>query len=128
MTEVTQERRTPDRVLTDFVNEVTEVAHAVMASSDGLPLATSPALPGQQENLAAASAALTSMATGVAYQFEAGSVHAIVVTMTRGQLLLIPVNNNSIAVQVRPKVEISALVKRIRLMTSHLAEDIFQAG
>ena len=55
----------PELVLTDFTARVADVAHAVVVSADGVPLALSEYIPHQfAEQLAAITSGLTSLMVG----------------------------------------------------------------
>jgi len=75
---------------------VPEVAHAIVVSSDGLPMACSRGFPPDRaEQLAAVTSGLTSLTQGAARMFEAGSVDQTVVDMERGLLLVMAVSDGS---------------------------------
>jgi len=60
-------------LVTDFTTRVADVAHAVVVSADGVPLALSEHIPHQfAEQLAAITSGLTSLMAGAARIFEAG--------------------------------------------------------
>src|SRR3981081_4747615 len=62
-------------LITNFVERVPSVAHAIVGSSDGLPLAYSNGFPADRvDQLAAVTSGLTSLTTGAARVFEGGPV------------------------------------------------------
>jgi predicted regulator of Ras-like GTPase activity (Roadblock/LC7/MglB family) len=111
----------PDSQLTDLVNPVEELAHAVMASGDGRTLAVSATTPeGHAQNIAAVSAALTSVSGAAAQRFDGGRVHTVLVTMEEGQLVVIPTVGGSVAVQTQLVCEMHWLISEASRIRSHL--------
>ena len=85
-----------DWLVTKFAREVPGVAHALLVSVDGLPVAASEQLPRERaDQLAAVASGLASLATGAAQLFEGGQVLQSVVEMQNGYLLLMRVGDGS---------------------------------
>src|ERR1700759_2420224 len=85
-----------DWLVTRFTREVPGVAHALLVSVDGLPIAASEHLPRERaDQLAAGASGLASLATGAAQLFEGGQVLQSVVEMENGYLLLMRVGDGS---------------------------------
>jgi predicted regulator of Ras-like GTPase activity (Roadblock/LC7/MglB family) len=83
-------------LITDFAGRVPSVAHAIVVSSDGLPLAFSDGFPKDRaDQLAAVTSGLTSLTQGAARVFEAGSVTQTIVEMHRGVLLVMAISDGS---------------------------------
>jgi predicted regulator of Ras-like GTPase activity (Roadblock/LC7/MglB family) len=83
-------------LITNFVERVPAVAHAIVVSSDGLPLAFSDGFPPDRaDQLAAVASGLSSLTQGAARVFEAGSVIQTVVEMEGGLLLVMAISNGS---------------------------------
>jgi len=83
-------------LITNFVEQVPSVAHAIVVSADGLPLAFSDGFPADRaDQLAAVASGLTSLTQGAARVFEAGSVIQTVVEMAGGLLLVMSISNGS---------------------------------
>jgi predicted regulator of Ras-like GTPase activity (Roadblock/LC7/MglB family) len=83
-------------LITAFVDRVPSVAHAIVVSSDGIPLAISDGLPPDRvDQLAAVTAGLTSLMEGAARIFGAGSVNQTVVEMHRGLLIVMSISDGS---------------------------------
>ena len=83
-------------LITNFVERVPDVAHAIVVSADGLPLAFSAGFPEDRaDQLAAVTSGLTSLTHGAARVFEAGSVIQTVVEMEGGLLLVMAISNGS---------------------------------
>jgi predicted regulator of Ras-like GTPase activity (Roadblock/LC7/MglB family) len=85
-----------DWLVTRFAREVPGVAHALLVSVDGLPIAASEDLPHERaDQLAAVASGLASLAAGAAQLFEGGHVLQSVVEMQNGYLLLMRVGDGS---------------------------------
>ncbi|GAA3735481.1 roadblock/LC7 domain-containing protein [Salinactinospora qingdaonensis] len=83
-------------LITDFANRVPDVAHAIVVSSDGLPLASSSGFPPERaDQLAAIASGLSSLTQGAARVFEGGAVAQTVVEMERGLLLIMSIGDGS---------------------------------
>jgi uncharacterized protein len=117
-------------VITNFVERVPDVAHAVVVSSDGLPLAFSAGFPQDRaDQLAAVTSGLTSLTQGASRVFEGGPVIQTVVEMQVGVLVVMSVSNGaSLAVLAAATCdlglvayEMSMLVERVgRMLTPGL--------
>src|SRR5262249_4701000 len=84
-------------LITAFADRVPSVAHALVLSSDGLPLAYSQGLPPDRvDQLAAVASGLTSLVEGAARIFEGGPVNQTVVEMRQGSLIVMSVTGGSI--------------------------------
>ncbi len=85
-----------DWVMSRFVEEVPDAAHAILVSADGLLMASSTSIPGERaEQVAAVSSGLASLAVGAARLFEGGSVMQTIVEMEMGFLMLMSVGDGS---------------------------------
>jgi len=85
-----------DWLVSKFAREVPGVAHALLVSVDGLPVAASEYLPRERaDQLAAVASGLASLASGAAQLFEGGPVLQSVVEMQNGFLLLMRVGDGS---------------------------------
>ena len=83
-------------LITNFVERVPDVAHAVVVSSDGLPLAFSAGFPQERaDQLAAVTSGLTSLTQGAARMFEGGEAKQTVVDMEEGLLIVMAVSDGS---------------------------------
>ena len=86
----------PDQLLTDFVERVPDVLRAVVVTSDGVLVATSDrAQPDQLEPLSATTAGLTSLASAAAGLLDFGDVIQSLVTMARGTLVIMAIDQGS---------------------------------
>jgi hypothetical protein len=83
-------------LITEFADRVPSVAHAIVVSADGLPLAFSDGFPKDRaDQLAAVTSGLTSLTQGAARVFEGGPVTQTIVEMRRGVLLVMAVSDGS---------------------------------
>jgi uncharacterized protein len=83
-------------LVTDFTERVQDVAHAVVVSSDGLPLAISAGFPKERaDQLAAITSGLSSLTQGAARVFEGGIVVQTVVEMQGGVLVIMSISNGA---------------------------------
>ena len=83
-------------LISAFANRVPSVAHALVVSSDGLPLAFSHGLPPERvDQLAAVASGLTSLVEGAARIFGGGAVNQTVVEMRQGLLIVMSVTGGS---------------------------------
>lgn len=83
-------------IITDFAEKVPSVAHAVVISSDGLPMAFSQGLPADRvDQLAAITSGLASLTQGAARVFEGGMVTQVVVEMQHGLLIVMAISDGS---------------------------------
>jgi uncharacterized protein len=74
-------------LVTDFTARVEDVAHAIVVSADGVPLALSAGIPGAAvDQLAAITSGLTSLMHGAARVLEGGSATLALVEMDDGLL------------------------------------------
>jgi uncharacterized protein len=91
-------------LVTDFTLRVTDVAHAIVVSADGVPLALSEGIPEEYaEQLAAITSGLASLILGAARIFEAGLPTQALVDMQGGLMLIKAVSDgSSLAVLAAP--------------------------
>jgi uncharacterized protein len=81
---------------TNFVERVPAVAHAIVVSSDGLPMAYSEGFPlDRVDQLSAVTSGLTSLTQGASRVFEGGIVNQTVVDMQRGLLIVMAISDGS---------------------------------
>jgi predicted regulator of Ras-like GTPase activity (Roadblock/LC7/MglB family) len=83
-------------LITNFVERVPSVAHAIVVSSDGLPMAYSQGFPADRvDQLAAVTSGLASLTQGASRIFEGGAVTQTVVEMQRGLLIVMAISDGS---------------------------------
>jgi predicted regulator of Ras-like GTPase activity (Roadblock/LC7/MglB family) len=116
-------------LVTDFTLRVTDVAHAVMVSADGVPLALSEGIPEQAaEQLAAITSGLASLIHGAARIFEAGLPTQALVDMQRGLMLIKAVSNgSSLAVLAAPDCDTDLVSYEMSLLVEAVGEALSPA-
>jgi len=83
-------------LVTNLAERVPDVAHAIVVSSDGLPLAISAGFPQEHaDQLAAITSGLASLTEGASRVFEGGAVAQTVVEMHRGVLVVMAISNGA---------------------------------
>jgi predicted regulator of Ras-like GTPase activity (Roadblock/LC7/MglB family) len=83
-------------LITSFAEEVPSVAHAIVVSSDGLPMACSEGFPPDRvDQLSAVTSGLTSLTQGASRVFEGGAVKQTVVEMEGGLLIVMAISDGS---------------------------------
>ena len=83
-------------LVSNFVERVPGVAHAVVVSADGLALAISAGFPRERaDQLAAVTSGLTSLTQGAARLFDGGLVVQTVVEMQAGVLVVMTISDGS---------------------------------
>jgi predicted regulator of Ras-like GTPase activity (Roadblock/LC7/MglB family) len=97
-----------DWLITDFTNRVTGVAHAVVVSADGMPLAVSDTIsPGHVGELCAITAGLASLNDGAARILDGGLAIQALVVMQRGLMVIKAISGGaSLAVLAAPDCDI----------------------
>ena len=111
-------------VVSNFVERVPGVAHAVVVSADGLLLTSSQGLPRDRaDQLAAVASGLISLTQGAARCFEAGHVVQTVVEMERGFLLLMSISDGScLAVLAAPNCDIGLIGYEMTLLVDRVGQ------
>jgi uncharacterized protein len=94
-------------LVTDFTTRVEDVAHAIVVSADGVPLALSAGIPRQAvEQFSAITSGLTSLIAGAARIMEAGRPKQAMVEMDRGLMFIMAVSDgSSLAVLAAPECD-----------------------
>ena len=83
-----------DRLITDFTERVPEVLHALVVSSDGVPVAVSDRTqPDHLEKLSVITSGFISLACGAARIFDGGAVTQALVAMERGTLVIMAIDD-----------------------------------
>ncbi len=117
-------RQDLDWLITDFTARVVDVAHAVVVSADGVPLALSEGIPGIfGEQLAAITAGLVSLMQGAARIFEAGQPTQALVEMAGGLMLVKAVSDgSSLAVLAAPDCDVELISYEMTRMVEAVGE------
>ena len=116
-------------LITSFVERVPAVAHAIVVSADGLPLAFSDGFPADRaDQLAAVTSGLSSLTQGAARVFEAGSVIQTVVEMQGGLLLVMTISNgSSLAVLAAPDCDMGLVAYEMTLLVERVGRALTPA-
>jgi uncharacterized protein len=111
-------------MLTNFVDRVPGVTHAVVVSSDGLLLTASDGLPRDRaDQLAAVTSGMTSLTRGAAKVFGAGEVLQTVVEMQLGCMLLMSITDGScLAVLAAPGCEMGLVAYEMTLLVERAGD------
>ncbi|GAA4058581.1 roadblock/LC7 domain-containing protein [Nonomuraea soli] len=124
MNDLSHAARGVDWLITDFVSGVPGVAHAVVVSSDGLPLASSAGFPPDRaDQLAAIASGLISLTQGAARVFEGGAVNQTIVEMQRGLMLIMAISDGScMAVLAAPDCDMGLVAYQMTLMVERAGQ------
>ena len=115
-----------DWVVSKFVDDVPNTAHAILVSADGLLMAASASIPDDRaEQVAAVSSGLASLAVGAARLFEGGAVLQTVIEMEHGFLLLMSVGDGShLAVLTQNSADIGQVGYEMALLVDRVGRMI----
>lgn len=110
----------------DFVNRVAGVAHALVVSSEGMPMTASAHLPRDRaDQLAAVASGLVSLAQGAARCFDAGQVVQTVVELEGGIMLLMSIGDgSSLAVLAAPTCDIGLVGYEMTLLVDRVGQQL----
>jgi uncharacterized protein len=94
-------------LVTEFTMRVADVAHAIVVSADGVPLALSEGIPEQAvDQFSAITSGLTSLITGAAQIMQAGAPKQAMVEMDRGLMFVKAISDGScLAVLTAPECD-----------------------
>ncbi|MGI5283307.1 roadblock/LC7 domain-containing protein [Nonomuraea polychroma] len=124
MKELSQAARDMNWLVSSFVDEVPGIAHAVVVSADGLPMAFSRGFPKDRaDQLAAIAAGLVSLTQGSARVFEGGSVTQTLVEMDRGLLLVMSISDgSSLAVLAAPDCDMGLVAYQMTILVERAGQ------
>ena len=116
-------------LVTDFTFRVPDVAHAIVVSADGVPLALSEGIPEEHaEQLAAITSGLASLIQGAARIFEAGLPTQALVDMQGGLMLIKAVGDGStLAVLAAPECDTDLVSYEMSLLVEAVGEALSPA-
>ena len=116
-------------LVTNFAERVPDVAHAVIVSSDGLPLAYSADFPQDRaDQLAAVTSGLASLTQGASRVFEGGVVVQTVVEMEGGVLIVMAISNGaSLAVLAASAADLGLIAYEMALLVERAGRMITPA-
>ncbi len=111
-------------LVTEFTTRVEDVAHAIVVSADGVPLALSAGIPGQAvEQLAAITSGLTSLMQGAARVFEGGAATQAMVEMDNGLMFVKAISDgSSLAVLTAPECDTRQVSYEMTLLVEAVGE------
>lgn len=94
-------------LVTDFTTRVQDIAHAIVVSADGVPLALSAGIPAHAvEQLSAITSGLTSLIAGASSLMEAGTPTQALVEMDNGLMFVKAISDgSSLAVLAAPECD-----------------------
>ena len=117
-------------LVTDFTLRVADVAHAVVVSADGVPLALSEYIPQMfAEQFAAITSGLTSLMQGAARIFEAGHPLQALVEMEGGLMFVMAISDgSSLAVLAAPECDTDLVSYEMMLLVEAVGDVLTPAG
>ena len=117
-------RQDLDWLVTEFTTRVEDVAHAIVVSADGLPLALSAGIPTQAvEQLAAITSGLTSLMQGAARIMEGGAPTQALVEMDGGLMFVKAISDgSSLAVLTAPECDTRQVSYEMTLLVEAVGE------
>jgi predicted regulator of Ras-like GTPase activity (Roadblock/LC7/MglB family) len=120
------DERNLDWLVTRFVDEVPDAAHAILLSADGLLMAASSSIPADRaEQVAAVSSGLASLAVGASRLFEGGAVLQTIVEMEHGYLMLMSVGDGSnLAVLTQEAADIGQVGYEMALLVDRVGRAV----
>ena len=117
-------------LVSDFTMRVPDVAHAVVVSADGVPLALSDGIPiGFAEQLAAITSGLAGLMQGAARIFEAGQPLQALVEMDGGLMLIKAISDGShLAVLAAPECDTDLVSYEVTLLVEAVGDILTPAA
>ena len=111
-------------LITNFADRVPSVAHAIVVSGDGVPLALSTGIPlNAVEQLAAITSGLTSLMVGAARVFEGGAPLQALVEMDGGLMFVKAISDGSSpAVLTAPECDTRQVSYEMTLLVEAVGE------
>jgi predicted regulator of Ras-like GTPase activity (Roadblock/LC7/MglB family) len=111
-----------ERLITELTERVPNVLHALMVSSDGVPVAVSGQLqPDLPERLSAITSGLISLAGGAARMFDGGTLTQAVVAMERGTLVIMAIDDgSSLAVLTTAAADLDLVAYEMTMLTEQV--------
>ena len=124
MKKLSQAARDMNWLVSGFVEQVPGVAHAVVVSADGLPVAFSRGFPQDRaDQLAAIAAGLISLTQGAARVFEGGEVTQTLIEMRRGLLLAMAISDGScLAVLAAPDCDMGLVAYQMTILVERAGQ------
>ena len=117
-------------LVTEFTTRVEDVAHAMVVSADGVPLALSAGIPAAAvEQFAAITSGLTGLMQGAARAFEGGAAMQALVEMDDGLMFVKVISDgSSLAVLAAPECDTSQVSYEINRLVGAVGERLTPAA
>ena len=117
-------------LVTDFTTRVQDIAHAMVVSADGVPLALSSGIPEQAvEQFAAITSGLTSLMQGAARLFEAGLPTQALVEMEGGLMFVMAISDgSSLTVLAAPECDTDLVSYEMTLLVEAVGDVLTPAS
>ena len=116
-------------LITNLAERVPDVAHAIVVSSDGLPLATSEGFPQEYaEQLAAITSGLASLGQGASRVFEGGQVVQTVVEMHRGVLVVMAISEGASLAVLATSIDLGLVAYEMTLLVERVGRVLTPAA
>jgi predicted regulator of Ras-like GTPase activity (Roadblock/LC7/MglB family) len=111
-------------LVTDFTTRVADVAHAIVVSADGVPLALSMGIPPEAvEQFSAITSGLTSLIRGAGQIMEAGLPVQALVEMDHGLMFVKAISDgSSLAVLTAPECDTRQISYEMTLLVEAVGE------
>jgi uncharacterized protein len=111
-------------LVTDFTTRVADVAHAIVVTADGVPIALSDDIPrGFVEHLAAITSGLVSLVQGAARILQAGVATRVLVEMEGGLMLVMAISDgSSLAVLAAPECDTDLVSYEMTLLVEAVGD------
>ncbi|MER7606928.1 roadblock/LC7 domain-containing protein [Nocardioides sp. NPDC057577] len=112
-----------DWLVDSLTQRTPDIAHAILVSADGMPMASSVDFPPDRaDQLSAIASGLTSLTQGAARCFAAGNVQQMVIEMDGGYLVLMAVGEgSSLAALAAPDCDLGQVGYQMQLLISRVA-------
>lgn len=116
-------------LVTEFTTRVEDVAHAMVVSADGVPLALSAGIPAAAvEQFAAITSGLAGLMQGAARAFEGGTAMQALVEMDDGLMFVKVISDgSSLAVLAAPECDTSQVSYEINRLVGAVGERLTPA-
>ncbi len=116
-------------LVTEFTGQVEGVAHAIVVSADGVPLALSAGIPADAvEQFAAITSGLTGLMQGAARAFEGGAAMQALVEMDDGLMFVKVISDgSSLAVLAAPECDARQVSYEINRLVGAVGERLTPA-
>jgi uncharacterized protein len=117
-------------LVSDFCTRIEDIAHAIVVSADGVPLAISEGIPGDAvEKFGAIVSGLASLVEGAARIFEGGAPTQALVEMEDGLMLIKTVSDgSSLAVLAAPECDTRQVSFEMTRLVGAVAEALTPAA